>query len=166
MRNSAYLAFLVVFTVLLQGCGFHLRGVASVPDTMKVVSVQGISPDSPLGAELASVLRGSDIKVVDSPAEAQAILRVTNLRNDRRVLSVSGGTGRVREYEIVVSVNMTVTDNKGKVIIPLQQLSQVRDYTFDETGVLGKETEEIVLRQEMRRELIQQILRRMSVNAG
>jgi len=166
LRHFSILALLLISLAVLQGCGFHLRGETSLPANMKVLKLQGISTNSAFGAELASVLRGNGVKLVDTPQEAEAILRVTNLQNDRRVLSVSGNTGRVREFEIIVSLNMAVTDTKGKSLIPAKVLSRVRDYTFDETDVLGKAAEEQVLRQEMRRELIQQILRRMRVNAG
>lgn len=159
-----FLPFLLVLT--LSGCGFHLRGDINLPENRQVMYLQGVNQNGPFGAELASVLRGSGVKLVNTPIAAQTVLQVTEPVDDRRVLSVSGTTGKVREYEILVSLNVSLKDNKGHVIIPNQVLSRTRDFTFDETGLLGKVTEEDVLRQEMRRELIQQILRLLRSQAA
>lgn len=164
MNRALICIFLGVSTVL-QGCGFHLRGTAEVPASMRHVLVQGVDPYGPFGAELVAQLRANGVQVVGAPQQASAILRITNQRNVRRVLSVSPQSGKLRELELYYSLDMTVVDRAGKVLVPLQQVSQTRDFTFDELAVLGKTSEEAVLREEMQQDMAQQILRRLQASA-
>lgn len=151
----------LLLAVMLTGCGFHLRGQVSLPENMRVVSIDGIAPYSEFAVELRRALANNGVSVVDSASSAQAIIKLSGLRFDRRVLSVSPLTGKVREYELVYSVDMRVVDTAGKQLLAPHRLRQVRDFLFDENAVLGKATEEAQLRKEMQAELIQQVLRRL-----
>ncbi|MGD8741956.1 MAG: LPS assembly lipoprotein LptE [Granulosicoccaceae bacterium] len=151
----------VLLAVMLTGCGFHLRGEVSVPDNMRVVTIDGIAPYSEFAVAVKRALASNGISVVENASGAQAIIKLSNLRFDRRVLTVSSVSGKVREYELSYSVEMRVVDNAGKQLLAPYRLRQVRDYLFDENDVLGKSTEEAQLRKEMQADLIQQLLRRL-----
>lgn len=143
--------------LLLQGCGFHLRGTLEGSADMPLTYVQGSA--APGGIRTA--LSRAD-KITGNIDQAEAVLNVVSEKFDRRVLSVDSN-GRVSEYEIFYAVDFTVQDKTGKQLIGPQTVSLVRDYRFDETQVLGKDTEEAGLRQDMVRDAAQQILRRLQV---
>ncbi|NIR98929.1 MAG: hypothetical protein GWO03_13085 [Gammaproteobacteria bacterium] len=128
--------------------------------------VEGFSEYSAFGAELTSTLEGSGVRITESREEAKALLQVSKVRFHRRVLSVSPRTGKVREFELHYGLVMSVTDKEGRELVPRQRLEEVRDFVFDETDVLGKSSEQALLREEMQRDLIQQILRRLQAVAG
>lgn len=151
----------ILLAFLLAGCGYHLRGQVSLPDNMRVVSIDGVARYSEFGVELRRALANNGVSVVDHAGSAQAVIKLNDLRFERRPLSVSPLTGKVREYELVYSVEMRVVDGSGKQLLAPYRLRQVRDFLFDETAVLGKATEEAQLRKEMQTELIQQLLRRL-----
>lgn len=147
--------------VSLQGCGFHARGKVDLPGNMQILYVDGIAPYSTFGVELRRSLQSNGVNVVTEVTSAQAIIKLSDVRYDRRVLSVAGNSAKVREYELFYGVLVTVVGRDGKVILPTQQLRQVRDYVFDENDVLGKSSEEGQLQKDMQTDLINQILRRL-----
>ncbi|MCL4315318.1 MAG: LPS assembly lipoprotein LptE, partial [Gammaproteobacteria bacterium] len=65
------------------------------------------------------------------------------------------------EFELVYTVNFDVQDKDGKALTDRQTIRLTRDFVFDETQVLGKEAEESVLREGLRRDAAGQILRRV-----
>ena len=84
----------IVLAGALAGCGFHLRGDVTYPFATLFIN----SPANvPFTVELKRALAGSGTQLVDSAAAAQVIFDVSNVTDDKQVLSLSGG-GRAREY--------------------------------------------------------------------
>jgi len=152
---------LVSVLLLLAGCGFHLRGSIDLPADLQRMHVQGTSKYSALGVELRRSLRANGVELVDTANAAQVVLKISNQNYKRRLLSVSGTSGKTAEYELQYSLNVTLQDRQGKVLLAPQSLRQLRDYTFDRDNVLGKGDEEASFRVEMERDLVRQVLRRL-----
>ena len=74
----------------------------------------------------------------------------------QRVLSVSG-RNVVREYEVFYRVFYSI-QTKDKLIKSPQEEILTRDYTYEETLVLGKEREENLLREAIVDDLVRIIL--------
>ena len=151
---------LVSALLLLSGCGFHLRGNIDLPPGLQQMHVQGVK-HSPLGRELRRSLKGSGVAVVSDLKAAQVILKVSTPAFERRLLSVSGASGKVAEYELIYTLNISLHDRKGQTLLASQTVRQLRDYTFDRDSVLGKSNEESRLKADMRRDLVRQILTRL-----
>lgn len=142
----------------LTGCGFELRGQMTLPSDIRQIHVQG---PAVLKNEVEVALTGSGVAVASEPAAADAVLAIESDRFNRRVLSVDPDTGKEREFELVYVVNFRATRGNGESLLESQRVNLLRDYVFDADAVIGKSREEDVLRQEMRRDAAQQILRRL-----
>ena len=141
----------------LAGCGFKLRGQQTFPfETINVPM------NTPLGVELKRNIAAASAqtKLVDSPAEAEAVLSVLSEANEKVILSLNT-QGRVREYQLRYRVNFRVHDGKGGEYVPQTAIQLTRDITFNDQ-VLAKEVEEAQLYREMRSDLVHQILRRLA----
>jgi len=147
--------------LLLAGCGFHLRGNIDLPSDLQRMYVEGTSKYSGIGVELRRSLRANGIDVVDTASAAQVILKVSGSNYRRRLLSVSGASGKTAEYELIYTLSVSLQDKQGKVLQTPQTLRQLRDYTYDRDNVLGKGNEETRFRTEMERDLVRQVLRRL-----
>jgi len=148
-------------SVLLQGCGFHLRGTTPEAKNMPLTYVEGAAA-SQLRAQLNQV-----DKVTENAEAAQVVLTILSENFDRRVLSVGAIRGKVREYELRYVVNFNVRDKAGKELLSAQTINLTRDYLFDETQVLGSDTEEVILRRDLVRDAAGQIMRRLqALNLG
>jgi LPS-assembly lipoprotein len=97
---------------------------------------------------------------VDLRTQATAIVHVLSDRVAPRVLSVSA-QNRPVEYQITYTVRFSVTAG-GKELLPPQQVSTVRSYSFDESLLLAKEHEEQILQQAMAEDLADIVMRQLS----
>jgi LPS-assembly lipoprotein len=139
-------------------CGFQLRGQQAFPfETINVPN------NSPLGIELQRNIASASerTKLVASPAEAEAVLSVLTEQQEKVILSLNT-QGRVREFQLRYRVVFRLASPKGADYIPPTPIVLTRDITFNDQ-VLAKEAEEAVLYQEMRSDMVQQIMRRLAV---
>lgn len=147
--------------VLLAGCGYHLRGSEGTYrlQLSKIyVSSQGAGT---LAAALISKLQESGVTVATTPAEAQAVIVVSNEVYDRRVLSVDPDTGKVLEYELGYEAGLTISDPSGRTLLEPQPISLIRDITFDPQAVLGQAEEEQAVLNDMQQDAAQSVLFRL-----
>jgi LPS-assembly lipoprotein len=148
----------VALALLLGSCGFHLRGDTAFPFSSIYVNVPA-SP--PMSAELARSLASSNAKVVESAANAEVVLDVPVVVDDKDVLSLSSG-GAVREYQLVKRVAFRLHDKEGTDWMPAGEIVVRRAYTFNETQVLARDLQEQRLLREMQTDAVQQLMRRLA----
>ncbi len=156
--------WLLVLILALAGCGFHLRGEVKLPANISTVRIE--APNRLLQDELSIYLKAGGAHVTTRAEPADATLALSGEDFQRRVLSVDPNTGKAREYELAYTVSVSMTRADGSVLLAPQQVRLVRDYVYDQDAVLGKSREEDVLRDEMRRDAVQQVLRRMAATQG
>jgi len=156
----AALACLTIATsLLLTACGFQLRGAYVLPYESLHIAL----PDtSVIGAGLKrQIVAGGGTRLVDTREEAQGTLMQTAERKDRQILSLSTA-GRVREVRLAYRFSYRVVDAKGRQLVPTTAIELTRDLTYDDSAVLAKEQEELILWRDMENDLVQQLLRRLA----
>lgn len=161
MSRSLLNVFIGVLLVAVVSCGFQLRGAVPLPDSLKLMYIQGINIQQGLGLELKRGLKQNGIQVVDDYVNDSAILTVLDYKSERRVLSV-GNNAKVSEYELYSSLTFKVTDGEGKLLVEPQEFEAIRDYQFDQTRVLSSDGEEAILREQLSKQLVDSLLRRLS----
>jgi len=154
-----HLLIAIVLTALVSGCGFHPRGVSTLPDDVRVLYLE--APSS-LHDELSVHLLDAGATLVENRADAELVLTIPNEHFDSRTLSVDPDTGKEREFELAYEVAFHARRAGGGVVLKLQTLTLLRDYVFDEDRVIGKSRERGTLQEEMRRDAAQQILTRLN----
>ena len=149
---------LAATVALLSGCGFHLRG----PQALDFATVHiNVPEQSEFGAQLRRLIATTGTtRVEEDAARAEARLQILANDRGREILSLTGA-GKVREYQLVQSLRFQLLDRAGKALIPPTGLSARREYTFDDSQVLGKEQEEALLSRDMQNDLVQQLMRRL-----
>ena len=149
-----------VLVLLTSACGFQLRGSYDVP--CKTLHI-GVPEVAELHAQIRrKVEAGSTTRVVSDAKEAEAKLIVLGDQPEKSVLSIDA-SGRVREFQLKRTFTFQLTDAKGAVLIPSSAIVVRRDITFSDALVLSKEAEEVLLLRDMQNDLVQQIIRRLSV---
>lgn len=145
---------------LLAGCGFHLQGALKMPVAMQRTYVEAVDSYSLFHRELRLRLEDAGVELVDSPDEATAILSIVADDTGQRVLSVSARNVPT-EYEVYYTVRYSVSTGEKTLLEP-QDVTETRDYTYDETLVLGKAHEEAVLREAIAKDLVRIVLKQVS----
>jgi LPS-assembly lipoprotein len=146
--------------LLLSGCGFQLRGAATVPTELARTYIEANDRRTLFYRELREALRKSGVEVVDSPADSTAIFTISSDETGQRVLSVSA-RNVPREFEVFYTVTYGVVTT-DKVIMSPRTQTLTSDYIWDETLVLGKEKEEQLLREAIVDDLMRIVLIQLS----
>ncbi|MGB2816560.1 MAG: LPS assembly lipoprotein LptE [Burkholderiaceae bacterium] len=145
-------------TALLGGCGFKLRGEQTLPVETLFLA---LPLNSPLGAEITRVVRGStNARVVTDRKEAQAIFELLGESREREVLSVNS-QGQAAEYQLRLISTFRVLDPNGIELIPPTTLTTRRDISFSASELLAKESEEALLYRDMQSDLVRQMVTRL-----
>lgn len=147
---------LLLAALSLAGCGFQLRGQASLP--VETLHVPG---SSPLVVELRrNLVAGTRTKLTETERDAQATLAFTHEMREKVILSF-GTNGLVREFQLRYRIGFRLYDPKGRNFIPPNEIQLTRDISFNEGQMLAKESEEALLFRDMQSDMVQQIIRRL-----
>jgi LPS-assembly lipoprotein len=156
-RFARLLAGLVLIGALA-ACGFHLRGEAHYAFETMFLSAP---PALPITIELKRSLAGiGSAKLVEKAPEAQVVLDIVSVEDNKQILSLSGG-GKVSEFLLIKRVLVRVHDNDGNDWLPTSEVLVRRSYTYSDTEALAKEAQEQRLWREMQTDAVQQIVRRL-----
>lgn len=157
MRKLALLLTLGALLVL-QGCGFHLRGKVELSPAMERVYIEGADPV--LISELKRALEFSGASMVNS-AESATSAVVVDSRYVRDVRTLDS-RGLATGYRLRYDVRFTVYDPQGEQRYQSPIISLQRNFDFDATQLLQKEGEEEFLKEDMREQIVQRMLRQLS----
>lgn len=147
---------LALTVVSLSGCGFRLRGSFEAP--FKTMYLQ-MRENSPLSTAVAQHLRAnSNIEIVSSPNEAEAILVLVRESRSRDILSIND-SGRAREYELTLSLEFRVSSPEGFDYLETTSISASRDMSYSDTEFLSRAKEENFLYRDMESDLVGQLIR-------
>jgi LPS-assembly lipoprotein len=150
----------LVATVVLSGCGFHLQGHTPLPDVVRTPYVQTSDRQSEFVISLQRAMISSGAHPVEVKSRASVVVAI--LKDDvvRRTLSVSA-QNQPDEYELTYTVRFTVTAG-DKELLPPTDISNVRSFAFAEQLLLAKNHEEMILRQDMAHDLADMVMRRLA----
>lgn len=162
-RPAPIVALLLLFAVTgLGGCGFQPRGqalsLASVPGPLHI---RGIRPYSPLARELRVQLTQGGVGIAADMAGSASVLRISRRENSSRVLSVNSRNKAV-EYELEEAAEIALYDSAGNELVPPQTVRVLRILLRPSESLLGSNREEDLLREDMRRDLAERIVRRLA----
>ena len=146
-------------TLGLAGCGFQLQGALTVPAQMERTHIATDDEYSVFYRRLREQLVANGIELVDMPEESAATLAIHIDDTGQRVLSVSARNVPT-EYEVYYSVEYSVSAG-AENLQPRRFITQTRDYTYDETLVLGKAREEQVMRESLADDLVRIMLKQL-----
>ena len=152
--------FLLGTTLLfINACGYHFRKAIVLPPELQQMYVQGAS--TPLRKEIKKVVKSSSGRLTKTPDEAGMIINVLEEDMRRNVLSLSS-TGKATEYELYYTLAFELVSAEGKVVLPRQRIEISRDYFNDQSGetVLGKASEETVIREEIYKQVVRSVVDR------
>ena len=144
----------------LTACGFKLRGlISSLPfESLYISAPLGHS----IGPDLARAIDSStNTRIVSKKEDADAVLHIISARNDKRILSLSGG-GVVNEFELIYRLTARLVDTKGSEIIPPNEIVLTRILPFLNTQILAKQAEEQMLYEDMQQDAVQQLIWRLA----
>lgn len=154
-------AILLCLTCVLASCGFHLRGTQNA--TAADFDSIHIAASGEMLALLRRAFERANKKVTTTASAAEYSLSVSGIRNSRRAVATTSNIS-VAEYELVQAVDVRLlTQDRVEVIFSVRVATE-RSYSFDNESLESSSEEEALLREEMRRDLSEQIHRRVNIS--
>jgi LPS-assembly lipoprotein len=159
--HSSLLRMLMTLGIaaVLAGCGFALRGSQPLAAQGESVFLLAAEPASALAQTLREALLAADATLSPTPAAAAWQL----LLGPETLISRPGSVNsraRAAQYDVELSVEITLEQQGAVALGPLRIASQ-RSYYEDISTIAGSNEEVVLLQQEMRQDLVQQLLRRL-----
>lgn len=152
----------LILAAALAGCGFHLRGAGSSNLPYQTMYIS-LPETADVNIWLRRYIRSSgSTQVVDDAESAEAIFQQLTNSRQKSILSVNT-LGRVREYRLQLSYTFRVVNRKGQVLVAPNEVTLTRDVTYDDSNILAKNQEEDLLWRDMTNDLVNQIMRRLSI---
>lgn len=164
MKKIIVTGLVLIQLALLSACGWRLRGTLDIANGLETIYVTAQDAHGNLVTDLRRLLEANKITLVNSAQEAQLSINIIRERQERRTVSV-GSNALAAEYELTMEAEYSIrTDTTGALDTP-KIATVTRSFTFDENDVISKAEEESLIQEEMRRDLAQQIIRRVNVIA-
>ena len=144
--------------VLLSACGFQLRGTGTNDLTIKELDVSARDAYSPTVTQLRQVLENSGVHVYTG---ATYKLFLANEQETQRNLSYASA-GRASDIELSTTLNFEI---QGRDHLPLMgdKIQVQKIVSHDGNNLVGSDSEVTQVRKEMRRELVQRMVLRLSM---
>ncbi len=151
--------FLALFSCLLlvNGCGFHLRGSALNNVLFEFQTLYVDAPPLLAPGQLLQTYIKSSVTLVNTAQDAQVVVKFLGEDINKSILSIDG-TGRIREHRLTYQLDYQII----KPETPSAVVRFSRDVSYDDTKVLAKEGEEKILLTDMQQDAAQQVIRALS----
>lgn len=158
-----YTSVSLILLLMLNGCGFSLRGDYALPTNITVVQLTSAQPHSALKRTLSQQLKPYNVQVLsagDGKDDKAVNLFIIADSLDRRLLSLFP-TGQVAEYELIYSVSYQLQFAGQDA--ELLNVEVRREYQDDPDAVLAKSRELELVLGEMREQAADRIIQQISV---
>ena len=159
MRNTAMRLLLLVLALSIQACGFTLRDNDAIVSSFDNLNLELAQPQSELSALLQRSLRAAGVSLSSQQLKTTPTLTVNNEQISTRPVSINP-RARASQVELRLSVNIALTVG-GKPTIPDETLTVVRTYFQDIENIAGNQEEAQIIANELRQELVNQLMRRL-----
>ncbi|GJM13056.1 MAG: hypothetical protein DHS20C12_14590 [Pseudohongiella sp.] len=155
---------LAALSLTLVSCGFALRGNDAVSASISELQFYSEQTNSELSRLLRRSLESAGISLtVANSIETQAdtaLLAIANEQLSSRPVSINP-RARAAQIELVLSVDLALVRDEQN-LIAAETLFVERTYFQDVENISGNQEEAEIISAEMRRELINQIMRRLA----
>ena len=160
MPKKWLLIHLVWVFLTLNACGWQLRSNPLLANQFGTVHINHSQSQIPLAVELTRALKANNIELVGVADSADYQIKLLDAQKSRRI-SALNPSARAAQYQISQAVNYLVADKQGIQIIPATTASAETTYNYNELDVLAAQSEETLLHNNLRKEIVRQILRRL-----
>ncbi|HBX56622.1 LPS assembly lipoprotein LptE [Pseudomonas sp. UBA2684] len=149
---------IIGLATLLSACGFQLRGTGDVQFALKELDVSARNAYGETVKLVTQVLENNDVRVFPG---APYSLVLSNEQETQRTASYTS-SARSAEYELTTTLDYEIRGAKN-LLLTSNQLEVQNFYVQDGNNLIGSDQEAVQLRNEMRRDLVQQLVQRLQL---
>jgi outer membrane lipopolysaccharide assembly protein LptE/RlpB len=161
MLAKSMIYILICISLAVNGCGWQLRDMSPIANDLGNVYVSYSDSQANIGLALRRELNASHVKLVETNAEADYLIKIIDTQNSRRISAVNINI-RASQHQLYQAVDFMMIDNMGKQIIPLTTAYAERTHDFNEKDVLASQNAESLIQDSLRFDIVRQMLSRIS----
>ena len=143
----------------LSACGFHLRGEVALPRVLANARIEASDQQSDFYSSLRASLTTAGTRF-DGPEGSAATIRILEDSVSERVLTVSA-RNTPTAYSLAYRIKVAV-EYEGKALLPAEEHTVSREYSFNEADLLAKQRESDILRQALADDLAALVMHRLA----
>lgn len=156
--RSLTLATLIVSTLFMSACGFHLRGNLPLPETLSELFLK--APRGSFEDVLAETIETAGATIVETKSDAKAVLRIARADLEREVGTLDD-RGKANSYDLRLKVKYVLETLEGEKV-KSGKISENRRYDFDSSQIIDTDSEEQELREDMEQDIALRIVRQLT----
>jgi LPS-assembly lipoprotein len=153
---------LLPLILLIAGCGFHLRGMAPIPHSLRNLYVDISQDNTGFIPQFNALATSNDITLANSVQTANAILKIISVSAPDPQLIAVTGSGQAGQYNLYYSVTFSVVKPDGIVLIQPTTLSQTRNFSSNASQALSANNQIQQLTQNMQQVIAQSIINQLA----
>jgi LPS-assembly lipoprotein len=150
---------------LLTGCGFHLRGAFSIPQSLQTLQILPHQPYDVFQRALKQFLKSNNIKIIeqniDNTLAVTALTILSQAFSERPIAYGSNGLPNRAVLELKISYQLT--DPKGKLLGNNTVVTVERELMLNPNAILGTDNERSHLYADLYRDAASQLVRQLSM---
>ncbi len=153
-------SLLLVLSLLLTGCGFHLRNQVDIPYSSIYIESSGGAIAATLRQMITS--GGHPEKIAPSAEKSERIIQILNESSQQLIIAITGA-GLVSEYQLQYRVKYRLLTPDRKEVLAPTEITLSRDMNFNSTQPYAYGEEQAFLYRDMQTDAAHQILRRIAI---
>ena len=161
MHRQFRIVFTLFLAAVIAGCGFQLRGSNSNLPYKTLYIALPETADVRIWLQRYISATGQT-KIVDNATDAEAVFQQLQDGRIKTILSVNA-QGRVTEFRLQLNYRFRLVDAKGRELVAPNEINLSRDISYSDSNILAKDLEEGLLWRDMNNDLVNQIVRRLSL---
>ena|GEM_PF-284603 len=151
---------LILYILLLSGCGFHFHDAYDIPVALKTPYVEGAS--TPLREEFKRIIRPASGQFASNAEQSSIIIRIYSEKYSSRVLSLNN-RGRSNDLELSLLIDFELLTAAHTTLVERQTLEIKREYFNNQTDIVAKDNEQSVIRNEIYQQAVRNIIMRARI---
>ncbi len=150
---------LLILSLLLAGCGFHLRG-SSVETSIQSAYVRG-GEGVEVTANVVRALSQAGVQVLDTAEHAVVVVDLMQQTQATRTLSYTD-RATTAESQLELAIRFKIIGAGDKVLVPERWARATRTYLVDTNNLVGSNQQQRLMDTELKTDVVQQIMRGVS----
>lgn len=163
INDMKKISVILITALALSACGYHLRGRLPLSQSLSTIVLDAANKE--LRQQLTESLIFSGATVVTDKVAAVVTMKVFDDNYTRQVRTLND-RGLATSYTLVFETRFNVANAAGEYLHKDSQVRVQRHFVFDPNQLLQAEDEERILRENMLRDVVQQIMRQLSTIAS
>lgn len=153
-------AVVVLISLMLSACGFHVRTAYELPSEYTPVSIEMPRRYRDFNKTLKTEMGRAGIALATESDSPGLFVKLSSVSENEDLLTASA-TGSPLERELILKATVNWEDPQGVDVIKAETFRLNRTFVYDDTAVLSKRREAAALMRELERELSRRIILRM-----